>query len=166
MIDQLISFETAKLAKEKGFDILINTLYQLDGILHTVSPSDRYPHLKVHRNKEIDSYTNGFLNWNNLNVDEDEKLDLFSGFNEMSENPFSVCCSAPTQSLLQKWLREEHNIHIQLHYDCKYKYWEFRNFILSKYIDKEHNKVYFECIGYNTYEEALEAGLQEALKLI
>ena len=51
MTDQLISFETAKLAKEKGFDILINTLYQLDGTLHTVNPSDRYPHLKVHRNK-------------------------------------------------------------------------------------------------------------------
>jgi hypothetical protein len=127
MKEQLISFETAKLAKEKGFNIPVHAMY-----------------IKKRNNP--------------LNYPEPEE----SMYNWNSRAGYS----APTQSLLQKWLREEHNIHIQLHYDCKYKYWEFRNFILNEYIDKEHNKVYFEYFGYNTYEEALEAGLSKALSII
>ena len=71
--------------------------------------------------------------------------------------------SAPTQSLLAKWLRERYNIHVTsqignldfintYHYDIRY-------------IDK--NKFICKVKGnFKTYEEALEAGLQEALKLI
>ena len=75
--------------------------------------------------------------------------------------------SAPTQSLLQRWLREIHNIHI----------------ITKPYIEslgkKEITGYYIPTIctssldeytefydNYSTYEEALEMGLQEALKLI
>lgn len=54
--------------------------------------------------------------------------------------------SAPTQSLLQKWLREVHNIHVEvLHRQGSH------------------------CIsdkGFNTYEEALEKGLYQALLLL
>ena len=69
--------------------------------------------------------------------------------------------SAPTQSLLAKWLREEHNIDINIiskHKDLGKFYGGF--------IDT-NNKIN-ESIGsnYKTYEEALEIGLQEALKLI
>ena len=91
-----VSFSIAKLLKEKGFDKPTNLLYQLNGTLHTVIPNSDYPHLKVHNNKEIDSYTNGFLNWNGLDLDEDERLDLYSGFNERYEDAFSVCCTTPT----------------------------------------------------------------------
>lgn len=75
--------------------------------------------------------------------------------------------SAPTQSLLQRWLREIHDIHI----------------ITKPYIEslgkKEITGYYIPTIctssldehiefydNYSTYEEALEMGLQEALKLI
>lgn len=37
MEDQLISFETAKLAKEKGFDVIISTAYCEEGVLRTCS---------------------------------------------------------------------------------------------------------------------------------
>jgi len=68
----------------------------------------------------------------------------------------------PTQSLLQKWLREVYNIDI---------------FVLgtSNAIDGVINNYYceyfigiksFETDSSKTYEEALEVGLQEALKLI
>ena len=63
---------------------------------------------------------------------------------------------APTQSSLQKWLRENHkiiccvmpynNIHQEKKWEC---------FV--------ENVVYS---GYNTYEEALEIGLQEALDIL
>ena len=108
MEEQLISYETAKLAKEKGFDFI----YIID--------------------------------------------------NELTKH------SLITQSLLAKWLREVHKINI---------------FISSKTIENKtifiphgrtipdtiKNNLIVDIIQYctnNTYEEALEIGLQKALKLI
>lgn len=72
----------------------------------------------------------------------------------------------PTQSLLQRWLREKHSIHIQIDIghdkeDVWYNYYVMR-------IEKSHE---FEPLcssddGLDTYESALEIGLQESLKLI
>jgi len=75
-----------------------------------------------------------------------------------------------TQPLLQKWLREEHNIHIEVKVsdfiiDTNY-YWS---------IFGAYNKTMIRCLSnsgeqtkefYNTYEEALEEGLYQGLKLI
>jgi len=116
MKDELVSFETAKLAKEKGFDI-----YQ----------PYRY---------------------------DDEKR-IYHG----RDQTFNI--NAPTQSLLQKWLREVHNIHIQVHfinnsYLLKIKYFEKESIV-------DFNiKNYRYKTRYKTYEEALEVALLEALKLI
>lgn len=65
--------------------------------------------------------------------------------------------SAPTQSLLQKWLREKHNIIISINY----------NHQINKYCATYEETYFyeFEYEWYNTYEEALEIGLQNALKL-
>ena len=69
MKEQLISFKTAKLAKEKGFDVSVDRYYDFIG----------------------DTCSNmGMINFNV------SKSELYS---------------APTQSLLQKWLRENHTIH-------------------------------------------------------
>ena len=125
MKDTLISFETAKLAKEKGVELDIDGLYWEDG-----------------------SYD--------------------SGENALIYEEFQGVVSAPTQSLLQKWLREVHKINI---------------FISSKTIENKtifiphgrtipdtiKNNLIVDIIQYctnNTYEEALEIALFEALKLI
>ena len=67
----------------------------------------------------------------------------------------------PTQSLLAKWLREEYNIIVLVDYEgIDGYYYKFYSY-------KEGNKNYDASDkNYNTYEEALEAGIQEALKLI
>ena len=69
--------------------------------------------------------------------------------------------SAPTQSLLAKWLREEYNIIVLVDYEgIDGYYYKFYSY-------KEGNKNYDASDkNYNTYEEAYEIGLQEALKLI
>jgi hypothetical protein len=110
MIDQIIKYETAVLAKEKGFDIR----------------SEPYRYNPIH-----------------------EELTVLEGVN------------APTQSLLQKWLRDKFSINIGLTYYNLAKsgyrnstYWEYR---------LHYAGVWGQG---NTYEEALEVGLQEALKLI
>ena len=60
---------------------------------------------------------------------------------------------------IQKWLREKHNVHIQiLPYNHKYL------ISILKYGQNGSNPNFDE--EYNTYEEALEIGLQEALELI
>ena len=69
--------------------------------------------------------------------------------------------SAPTQSLLSKWLREKHNIIVLVDYEgidgYYYKYYYYINEV-KKYNASDKN--------YITFEEAYEIGLQEALKLI
>lgn len=125
MEEQLITLETAKLAKEKGFDL--KTKY------HYPNPSDK---------QDICSK----IDWNNF-------IDMTGNSNYQT---------APTQGLLQKWIREKHNIHIEIRLNKKaYKY-------QIQYIPLKNE--YGECLNesknFNTYEQALEEGLLEALKLI
>jgi len=115
MKEQLITFETAKLAKEMGFQ-LYTSFYYSEGM-------------------EIKGTKMG-----------------------MHGNPNAYGgISAPTQSLLQKWLREEHRVNVVClpnRYDSDVWYY----FVGSSAISHEDT-------GY-TYEEALEEGLVVALKLI
>jgi len=69
----------------------------------------------------------------------------------------------PTQSLLQKWLREKHKIFITIETILKdYKLIHCYDIILvSDSIETINNVKRF-----NRYEDALEAGLVEGLKLI
>ena len=104
MKDKVITFETAKLAKDKGFD-------------------------KITFERKA----------SNLELVE---LNNF-----------------PTQSLLQRWLREKHELNIDIgNFGI---YWE-----VAIYTIEENMEVIHESGGYNTYEEALELGLQKGLKLI
>ena len=85
--------------------------------------------------------------------------------------PFYTYPNVPTQSLLQKWLREVHGINIFMTFKPNIKKWDFIPYFMSmdakEYIEynshytKQNNKRRFD-----TYEDALEIGLQEALKLI
>lgn len=87
-----------------------------------------------------------------------EKLVLFG-----SNNQFENYISVPTQSLLQKWLREEHDIDIII------KPWTGTNKGEKMYaadILIFGTSTYIKLMRQNKYEEALERGLYEALKLI
>jgi hypothetical protein len=71
----------------------------------------------------------------------------------------------PTQSLLQKWLREEHNLHVIVWFNNLTEKWrvddilmlpDMRSILAIDVPDKE----------FVTYELALEHGLYESLKSI
>ena len=78
---------------------------------------------------------------------------------------------APTQSLLQKWLREVHNVDVQINSYRKHgkKVYSqavyYDNFINNRSVRKtaRGNSVH---ITFSTYEEALEEGLLKGLKLV
>ena len=123
MKEQRIEFETAKLAKEKGF-----------------TESGDYPL------------------WYNS---DGTPANIWSDFWNIKKEdyPSSQVILRTTQSLLQKWLREVHNIAVYVS--------------IHDYYQEYHGKFYFKIYNFSTvspyydnYEEALEIGLQEALKLI
>lgn len=125
MEDTLITFETAKLAKEKGFP---------------QEPNRRkvpYYNYKGEFNGDVTDFLRKYLR-------EEDTSDVES-------------VSAPTQSLLSKWLREEHNIHLIAYKNINIDGYDWC-YITTDGITNINS--------YKTYEEALEAGLQEALRLI
>ena len=73
-------------------------------------------------------------------------------------------CNRPTQALAARWLREKHKIHVGA--DMAYSKLVAEKWIYQiRFTDSIGNP--YKCVGwFNDYEEALEAGLQEAIKLI
>ena len=121
MKEELVSFETAKLLIEKGFDISLNMFYR-HGKLQTFV-EDNY----------------------NLGIEE--------------------LCSAPTQSLAQKWLREKHNIHVEIYKIPVTNEGNMYGCYVCRWIDRVQSNSVYESY-FKTYEEALEEGLKQGLMLI
>jgi hypothetical protein len=142
MEEQYITFKVAQLAKEKGFNILVNNAYDLKG--------------------EFGNYYD-IVNESPFDY-EDDHIDYDS-----------LRYSAPTQALLQKWLREVHKIYVDVDIDQttapKFCY------MISRFIGNPTDLAAEEWDWQNypngvdwglhrTWEDALEEGLFEALKLI
>ena len=145
MEDIRITFETAKLAKEKGFKEKVIYYYHLHDNL-------RNPILINEIDILLKNYKTPYevrRDWNTIST----------------EFGYVENFSAPTQSLLAKWLREEHNIYVSpresyafdgtLDFVCTVN----GVFVNHNFKDKPINR-------FENFEEAYEIGLQEALKLI
>lgn len=68
------------------------------------------------------------------------------------------CCYAPTLQMARKWLREVHNIFIQVELYSKYDNYCFELFQNTHRLMIEHREV------YNSYEEASEAAVKYCLE--
>ena len=148
MNEQLISFKTDRLAKEKGFNEPCYFYYYDNECLNT-------PFIE-----------------NGSSTDVEFRVDV-EDFLEKHNFEYYDKFSAPTQSLLQKWFREVKLIDISVGYNyCK----EIKNkhgflpesFYQCCITDIRNNDIISDTVGYGskTYEDALEMGLQEALELI
>lgn len=146
-----VEYATAMLSKEKGFDI----------------PPESYCSTRKNSSgKNILTESEGYQtdrieisNWNN-------------GLGSYPTEPSEVKCSAPTQDLLQKFLREKHLVDITV----------ITNWINGKrvyycgisYVNKEKNQIdiWFSKddkankVNYKTYEEAREVGLFKGVTII
>jgi len=131
MEEQLVSFETAKLAHEKGYNI---KTWPLQYYRTELKPNE------VRDTVHNSTYVKSFL--------------------------------TPTQSLLAKWLREVHQIHIDIIFKNNIKKWDCSPYSLElnglQYVKfyKEYFKGERKKLSFDSYEVAFEAGLFEALKLI
>jgi len=125
MEEQLVSFETAVLAKEKGFNDIV-------GII---------------RGKHYYNFKG------ELNGDSLEELK----HRKENPNPYKSI-PAPTQSLLQKWLRDKHDCIVIVDWGPLSEKYSYEIYYKTRDMDGEYvNKL---------YEDALEKGLQYALNLI
>lgn len=146
MTVELVTLETAKMLKEKGFDERTLYAYLNNGMLYNDG------------NRIMTSY-------NSLPVPE-----LCKEYYGCDASKTCLICklavyliSAPTQSFAQKWLRETKNLNVEISYMYG-NYWIYDILTIP-----EHDLVGLSdrsIIHYGTYEEALEAGIFEALKLI
>ena len=126
MEDTRVTFETAKLAKEKGFPQETNRL------------EIPYYNYKGEFKGDV----------------SDWRIRKYIRGEDTSDIEF---VSAPTQSLLAKWLREKHNIHLIAYKNINIDGYDWC-FITTDGITNINS--------YKTYEEALEAGLYQALLLL
>ena len=92
----------------------------------------------------------------NIGNDNSESYNEDGSVTKAGNQNYDEICYRVTQSLLQKWLREEHGIILEVKYLVKPNVW----IPLLPLIED----IFFFDGG--TYEQALEEGLQEALKLI
>lgn len=98
-------------------------------------------------------------------IREDNGRLMQSIFRTNKELP-NLCYSRPTQSLAQKWLRETKNLHIEIYRNaCGYGYVIVKTDNGTWRADDDA-KGPNDGGNWDTYEEALEAGIFEVLKLI
>lgn len=151
MKDPIISFETAKLAKEKGFDIGVSNEYQ-QALTEALDPETNSP--------------TGAFGWAKGEINLESSYIRNNGDGDYSSENW-YCCAAPTQSLLQRWLRERFLIDIVID----------RASGIKEIISNKPNYLYkvkpwsmliitFERDGFDSYEEALEEALQASLESI
>jgi len=133
MKDTLVTFDTANLAKEKGFAEPCHYAYGKNGE-SAVSFYEYFYEYSRHKIKNGDNFN--FYKGTYRNI------------------------SAPTQSLLQKWLRDKFNIHIEI------TWVDTLSDIYVYHISTTNNAIRPDSVFYHSYEESLEEGLKEGLKLI
>lgn len=134
--EQYVSIDTARMLKEAGFNVPCRGVY--------VTDRTGYYEFREYDNKQ----TTDDLCWN-------------------TEDGFQYEYLAPTQALAARWLRDGHRIALDVAYIPPHSgrdVWQY-------FVGRMDDMVWpgdFEPSErkYETYEEAFEAGLQEAVKLI
>lgn len=127
--EQFVSFDTARMLKEAGFEANLKTMY--------------------------------------VEEEKDEWAFWDSGSKRSDYNYFDDTISCPTQALAARWLREKHRIVVDVTFippsvdgdEWQYFIGEMDDMVWEGDFESSDRK-------YSTYEEAFEAGLQEAIKLI
>ena len=130
--EELITYPTAQLAKQAGFDVLYPAFYHIEAekpVLYN------YVHTSI-------------------------MTSTFSDIKEAVKTSSNYYYVAPTQSLLQRWIREVHNIDTEarpIRYTGDEKASYYQEYLQGCTINMKR---------YAAYELALEQALQEALTII
>lgn len=133
-MEQIISFETAKLANEKEFNLRVNLAY-------------------YYAPKELSG------------DDEDSFSCVPQSYFDYRNSANNFYISAPSQTRLQKWLREEKRCIVYVTPIDSWDSWKYTILMedsMSPFFEPEYDRFNEST----TYEVALEAGLKKALELM
>lgn len=133
--EDYVSFETAKLLKEKGFDEKCQKVYMHNDQL-----------LWAQIFMEGESFVNN------------ECIDLVAKYNNWAGSDYAFLC--PTLQMAMKWFRRVHHIHIRLinSTDESYRYEIYPR--KGKYV----SYCFSDKSYYETYEQACEVALKYCLE--
>ena len=146
MEEQYISFEIAKLAKEKRFGMTDDAYLQLPTWYNNKGDLKKLSLTIGRKYNPSDTH---------LGADTINDFKVCYGLMDNSSDKEYL---APTQSLLAKYIREIHNLDIIISSNLIGYGYIIYNRIISKNI--------INCKVYETYEESLEEALFEALNLV
>lgn len=149
MNDVRITLETAKILKEKNFDIWVyGSITE-----YVVSQKDReHPE------------GGGSFGWEKGEIEPDPTNFFCNGHGgcDYSNKKYKMY-AAPTQSLLQRWFREVHNIQVYCYSNTKNGEGVYRDYVVNVNGNAINDARDEE---FQTYEDALELGLQLVLEMI
>ena len=136
--EDYVSFETAKLLKEKGFDCACKVWYAEYTSVWGGDPSGDRKY---------------------INIQFDDK--------NMFDDSYKFLCYAPTLQMAMKWLRKVHNLHCHSDYDYVMGwYCQITSLKETVEYDYEEMKHYHpeEDNGFSSPEEACEAAIKYCLE--
>ena len=134
--EDYVSFETAKLLKEKGFDEYCKSVYHVGSVCSVAS-------LGCHDNEGYGAV-----------IEEKQNSDF---------GKYDNAISAPTLQMAMKWLREVHQLVVEPYYYFALGEWCVDIKHLEKRTELEEFENIREK-SYNTYEEACEAAIKYCLE--
>lgn len=124
--EQFVSFDTARMLKDAGFEANLKTMY--------------------------------------VEEEKDEWAFWDSGAKRSDYNYFDDTIACPTQDLAARWLREVHHYAVCIWFTKDHEKWFYAYGNMDRIVfDTDYNISEYK---YDSYEAALEEGLQEVLKLI
>lgn len=134
--EDYISFETAKVLKDKGFDEDCRAFYkEWDGEI-TLCPCTPSHLFEYCHNSMLEQYN------------DDEELNI----------------AAPTIQMVMKWLRQTYKLQVIIYpFDCEDGiFWAYKIFSIEQEcleVNRSDTRV-----GYNSYEQSYEAAIKYCLK--
>ena len=133
--EEICTYEVCKLAKKKGFDEECRDFYCDDKLQKRIT--------RTSCNRQVTSFD---YCSNSMLEDYDSPKEYYN-------------IAAPTQSLLQRWLREEKKIDIAVFPNRSKIY----SYVVYNIVNVD-NRIEYTYTGYATYELALEDALTYTLK--
>ena len=141
MAEDYVSFEVAKLLKEKGFDEKCISVYH-DGELRLVSSLGIFCGAGILAEQTL-TYTNSECKWSPIMI------------------------SAPTLQMAMKWLRDEKHYYIQVMLDGWACGGHSGYYVVIQKTDSNFEMMLQDAVDevfYQTYEEACEAAIKYCLE--
>lgn len=163
MKENIVTFQVAKLAKEKGFDEYCLFVWNEENLEEPYYYAENYEMIcrRIHYYGDIPLINNSYI----------EKYAAYVEKDEVTEEVYELI-AAPTQTSLQKWLRDKHRISVcvDFRHSKTYKIEGINSVDYDVNIYTLSGGDAFKTIKLSqirdNYEEALEIGLFNALQLI